>query len=102
MGRAPAARRRTQPPRRLRAPRRSTPSRCRRAAPTSCPRMTETRLPDVLLAETEVALRVEALAQSLAPHIDDETVAVCLLTGGLGFCADLPRALSRAGGNVAV
>ena len=57
-------------------------------------------LPAVLLGEAEVARRVEALAQSLAPQIDDETVAVCLLTGGLWFCADLMRALSRAGRNV--
>ena len=54
-------------------------------------------VPAVLLGEDEVAQRVEAMAQALAPHIDDETVAVCLLTGGLWFCADLTRALSRAG-----
>jgi len=59
------------------------------------------KLPTVLLDQDEVARRVEALAQALAPHIDDETVAVCLLTGGLWFCADLTRALSRAGRNVA-
>src|SRR3954463_4656709 len=57
-------------------------------------------LPTVLLAEDEVAARVEALAKVIAPQIDDETVAVCLLTGGLWFCADLMRALSRAGRNV--
>jgi hypoxanthine phosphoribosyltransferase len=63
--------------------------------------MTEPQLPVVLLAADEVAQRVEQLAQNLAPHINDETVAVCLLTGGLWFCADLTRALSRAGRNVA-
>lgn len=63
--------------------------------------MTETTLPAVLLSEAEVAERVEAVAKRLAPRIDDETVAVCLLTGGLWFCADLTRALSRAGRNVA-
>ena len=57
-------------------------------------------LPTVLLAEDEVAARVEALAKVIAPQIDDDTVAVCLLTGGLWFCADLMRALSRAGRNV--
>jgi hypoxanthine phosphoribosyltransferase len=57
-------------------------------------------IPAVLLAEAEVTARVEALAQSLAPQIDDETIAVCLLTGGLWFCADLTRALSRLGRNV--
>jgi hypoxanthine phosphoribosyltransferase len=56
--------------------------------------------PVVLLDEAEVAARVDAIAQAMAPHIDDETVAVCLLTGGLWFCADLTRALSRAGRNV--
>jgi len=54
----------------------------------------------VLLSEPEVAARVEALAGRIAPRIDDETVAVCLLTGGLWFCADLMRALARAGRHV--
>ena len=52
---------------------------------------------EVLLTEAEVARRVEALARTLAPQIDDETVAVCLLTGGLWFCSDLMQALARAG-----
>jgi len=59
------------------------------------------RLPTVLIDQEEVARRVEAVAASLAPVIDDQTVAVCLLTGGLWFCADLTRALSRAGRHVA-
>jgi hypoxanthine phosphoribosyltransferase len=50
-----------------------------------------------LLTETEVAARVDALADALAPRVDEETVAVCLLTGGLWFAADLTRALSRRG-----
>lgn len=54
----------------------------------------------VLLDEAEVARRVEALAQDIAPRIDDDTVAICLLTGGLWFCADLTRALARAGRHV--
>jgi hypoxanthine phosphoribosyltransferase len=53
--------------------------------------------PEVLLSEAEVARRVEALAAEIAPRIDDDTVAVCLLTGGLWFAADLTRALARAG-----
>lgn len=61
--------------------------------------MTE-QVPAVLLAEDEVAARVEALAQEIAPRIDDQAVAVCLLTGGLWFCADLTRALSRQGRNI--
>ena len=56
--------------------------------------------PTVLLAEDEVAARVEALAREIAPKIDDHAVAICLLTGGLWFCADLMRALSRQGRNV--
>ncbi|CAN7616869.1 phosphoribosyltransferase family protein [Phenylobacterium sp. LjRoot225] len=54
----------------------------------------------ILLNEAEVAERVEALARAIAPRIDDETVAVCLLTGGLWFCSDLMRALARAGRHV--
>ena len=61
--------------------------------------MTE-QVPTVLLAEDEVAARVDAIAREIAPHIDDKTVAVCLLTGGLWFCSDLTRALSRRGRNV--
>jgi len=55
---------------------------------------------DVLLNEAEIAARVEALAGEIAPRIDDETTAVCLLSGGLWFAADLTRALARAGRNV--
>ncbi len=55
--------------------------------------------PEILLEAGEVARRVEALAALIAPRIDDETVAVCLLTGGLWFAADLTRALSRQGVN---
>ncbi|MBS0362542.1 MAG: phosphoribosyltransferase [Proteobacteria bacterium] len=61
--------------------------------------MTDTP-PPVLLSETEVIARVDALARQMAPHLDDNTTAVCLLTGGLWFCADLTRALSRLGRDV--
>jgi hypoxanthine phosphoribosyltransferase len=53
--------------------------------------------PAVLIPEAEVAARVEALAAEIAPRIDDETVVVCLLTGGLWFASDLTRALARQG-----
>ncbi len=56
--------------------------------------------PIVLLPEAEVARVVGDLAARIAPVIDDETVAVVLLTGGLWFAADLTRALSRIGRNV--
>jgi len=55
----------------------------------------------VLMDEGEVALRVDALAREVAPRVDDETVAVCLLTGGLWFAGDLTRALARLGRFVA-
>ena len=56
--------------------------------------------PTVLLHEAEVARVVADMAARIAPVIDDETVAVVLLTGGLWFAADLTRALSRVGRNV--
>jgi hypoxanthine phosphoribosyltransferase len=52
-----------------------------------------------LLSAEDVARRVEALAAQIAPRVDDETVAICLLTGGIWFAADLMRALSRHGRN---
>jgi hypoxanthine phosphoribosyltransferase len=58
--------------------------------------MSETE-PVVLISEAEVARRVADLAERIAPRIDDDTVAVCLLTGGLWFAADLTRALARLG-----
>ena len=50
-----------------------------------------------LLTEDEVIRRIEALAETMAPALDADTVAICLLTGGLWFAADLTRALSRRG-----
>jgi hypoxanthine phosphoribosyltransferase len=55
---------------------------------------------EVLLTEREIAGRVEALAAAIASRVDDETVAVCLLTGGIWFTADLTRALGRLGKNL--
>jgi len=55
----------------------------------------------VLLDEAEVAVRVADLASRLAPSVGDDAVAVCLLTGGLWFAADLTRALARLGRHVA-
>ncbi len=54
---------------------------------------------DLLLGEDEVQARVTALAADVARRIDDDTVCVCLLTGGLWFAADVMRALARAGRN---
>ncbi|MBV9508899.1 MAG: phosphoribosyltransferase [Caulobacteraceae bacterium] len=50
-----------------------------------------------LLSPEAVAGRIEALAEAVAPRIDDETVAVVLLTGAIWFAADLLRALDRRG-----
>ena len=52
---------------------------------------------EVLLTEAEIAARVAALAEALAPRVADDAVAVCLLQGGLWFAADLTRALARLG-----
>ncbi len=57
------------------------------------------RAPEVLLSAEAVQARVEALADQIAPGLDDDAVMVCLLTGGLWFAADLTRALSRRGCN---
>ena len=56
---------------------------------------------EVLLTERDVDVRVEALARAVAPRIAEDAVAVCLLTGGLWFAADLTRALARLGRHVA-
>ena len=56
---------------------------------------------EVLLPEAEVASRVAGLAAQIAPHVADDAVAVCLLTGGLWFAADMTRALARLGRHVA-
>ena len=53
--------------------------------------------PVVLLTADEIAKRVDRLAKEIAPRIDERTVAVALLTGGLWFAADLTRALAGLG-----
>jgi hypoxanthine phosphoribosyltransferase len=55
--------------------------------------------PEILLDEAGVRDRVERIADLIAPRIDDDTVAVCLLTGGMWFAADVTRALFRRGRN---
>jgi hypoxanthine phosphoribosyltransferase len=50
-----------------------------------------------LLSADEVAERIQTLAARIAPRIDSDTVAICLLTGGIWFAADLMRALAREG-----
>lgn len=53
-----------------------------------------------LLSGAQVAERIERLAAKIAPRISDETVGVCLLTGGLWFAADLMRGLFLQGRNL--
>jgi hypoxanthine phosphoribosyltransferase len=53
--------------------------------------------PTLLLSAEAIAARVEGLAEVIAPRIDDNSVAICLLTGGLWFAADLMRALAARG-----
>ncbi|ATC32434.1 phosphoribosyltransferase [Caulobacter vibrioides] len=62
--------------------------------------MNDLSKPEVLISEAEIAERVQKLAEQIAPRIDDDTVVICLLTGGLWFAADLTRALWRAGRDV--
>jgi hypoxanthine phosphoribosyltransferase len=65
--------------------------------------MADTLLADseTLLSEDEVRRCVDAVADQIAPVIDDDTVGVCLLTGGLWFSADLTRALWKRGRDLA-
>ncbi len=53
----------------------------------------------LLLSPEAVADCVERMAKAIGPAIDDDTVIVALLTGGLWFAADLTRALYRLGRN---
>lgn len=60
--------------------------------------MNETRpAPEVILSAEEITRRVEEVARKLAPELEPDAVAVCLLIGGLWFAADLTRALARLG-----
>jgi hypoxanthine phosphoribosyltransferase len=51
----------------------------------------------ILLSETEIAARVEALAGEIAQAIPGDFVMIGLLKGAAVFVADLARALHRAG-----
>ena len=52
---------------------------------------------NILLDESQIAARVDALADGLARRIDSDWVAIALLDGAIPFAADLLRALSRRG-----
>jgi hypoxanthine phosphoribosyltransferase len=51
----------------------------------------------ILLTEKQIARKVAQLAKRVARAIDDETVCVCVLTGGIWFTADLTRELHKLG-----
>ena len=59
--------------------------------------MSDKPAPTLLLTSAEVARHVSDLAKQIAPQITDDTVVVCLLTGGIWFAADMTRALSDLG-----
>ena len=55
---------------------------------------------EILLSAEGVADAVKGVAAKIAPVLDEDCVAVCLLTGGLWFAADLTRALAALGRDV--
>lgn len=59
--------------------------------------MSEARVPELLLSEAGIARAVGDLADRLAARLSPDALAVCLLTGGLWFAADLTRALAGRG-----
>lgn len=59
-----------------------------------------TARPAVLFSETEIASRVDVLAEKIAPL--KPQIAVGILIGGFVFTSDLVRALARRGVNVEV
>jgi hypoxanthine phosphoribosyltransferase len=54
---------------------------------------------ELLLSGEEIARRMEVMAARIAAETTDDTICVCLLTGGIWFAADMTRALSRRGRN---
>jgi hypoxanthine phosphoribosyltransferase len=58
--------------------------------------MAEVKL-SILLSETEIAERIEALAQGIGAQVDDSWTIVALMQGALPFAADLMRAIERHG-----
>lgn len=51
----------------------------------------------ILLTAQDIAARVDALAQTLAPDMGDDWTVVALLQGAIPFAADLMRALEARG-----
>lgn len=51
----------------------------------------------VLLDESQIAARVDQLAQGFAAQVDDSWTVIALLQGAIPFAADLMRAIERRG-----
>ena len=59
--------------------------------------MIESQRLEPLLSSSEIADRVHAVAEAIEPRLALDAVAICLLSGGLWFAADLSRALASLG-----
>jgi len=64
--------------------------------------MTDKAAPDVLFSSEEIAARVAELAREIASAPQRPDIAMPILVGGFVFAADLVRALSKEGVDLAV
>lgn len=52
-------------------------------------------VPDVLISEEEIALRIDALAKAInEDFVDQELIVVCVLKGAFMFCSDLVKKIN--------
>ena len=56
-----------------------------------------TRALDIVISEDDIAARVEAMADDIAPMMTDDWVMVALMDGAAAFAIDMARALARRG-----
>jgi len=64
--------------------------------------MTDKAAPDILFSSEEIAARVAELAREIASAPQRPDIAMPILVGGFVFAADLVRALSKEGVDLAV
>lgn len=64
--------------------------------------MTDKVAPDILFSSEEIAARVQELARQIARAPQKPDIAMPILVGGFVFAADLVRALSKEGVDLAV
>jgi hypoxanthine phosphoribosyltransferase len=64
--------------------------------------MTDKTVPDILFSGEEIAARVTELAREIASAPQRPDIAMPILVGGFVFAADLVRALSKEGVDLAV